>query len=488
MGSFFCVYKGGVVMQKKLGLGSGVAVCVGLIVATSCLVSLGTGMGSVGRWFIIPLFAVMVLNWFVAISFAELNSLMPGVEGGTGQYLMAGLGPLPSLIGNMSAYVITEILSLTAEITLCATVLKSLIFPGLSVGVIAMGVLTLFLVINLMGVDIFSKVQNVVVFLLIGSMVLIGFIGFAKLGNAANVVDYAAEAPTFAEIGGIPGLCSVAAIAFWLFIGVEFIIPVAKDMKNPKRDVLLAMTIGLVLLFFVQTILGVGMTNYVSLDGLLNDPESTPHMTYATNLLGNTGRIWMGFITILAAASTVNTVYASISKILQGMGASGMMPKVFAKTNKRGAAYVGLGLLYIGIAFIMLSGLAESSGVTFLLLAGSCFWLFTYMLIHLTVLILRRKYPDHPRKKWLTLGGVPQILGILGNAYMIWHIDSGDTRIQIFKLCGVLAAILIIYSVIWVCFVMKAKPFAPVPVEVINNGKMDYEKMNKPIKPEILPE
>ena len=78
-------------MKKKLGLGSGVAICVGLIVATSCLVSLGTGMGSIGRWFIIPLFAVMVLNWFIGISFAELNGLMPRVQGGTGQYLLAGM-------------------------------------------------------------------------------------------------------------------------------------------------------------------------------------------------------------------------------------------------------------------------------------------------------------------------------------------------------------------------------------------------------------
>ena len=58
-------------------------------------------------------------------------------------------------------------------------------------------------------------------------------------------------------------------------------------MKNPRRDVLLSMTIGLVLLFFVQSILGIGMTNYVSLDILANDPAGTPHMTYATNLLGN---------------------------------------------------------------------------------------------------------------------------------------------------------------------------------------------------------
>ena len=76
--------------------------------------------------------------------------------------------------------------------------------------------MAVFLIVNLFGVDIFSKVQNVVVFLLIGSMVLI----------------------------------------------------------------------GLALLFVVQRILGIGMTNYVSLDALANDPNSTPHMTYATNLLG----------------------------------------------------------------------------------------------------------------------------------------------------------------------------------------------------------
>lgn len=34
--------------------------------------------------------------------------------------------------------------------------------------------MAVFLIVNLFGVDIFSKVQNVVVFLLIGSMVLIG--------------------------------------------------------------------------------------------------------------------------------------------------------------------------------------------------------------------------------------------------------------------------------------------------------------------------
>ena len=51
--------------MKKLSLFDGISVTVGLIVATSCLVSLGTGMGMAGPAFILPMFVVMILNMFV---------------------------------------------------------------------------------------------------------------------------------------------------------------------------------------------------------------------------------------------------------------------------------------------------------------------------------------------------------------------------------------------------------------------------------------
>ena len=187
----------------------------------------------------------------------------------------------------------------------------------------------------------------------------------------------------------------------------------------------------------------------------------------------------MGIITILAAASTINTVYASVSRIVQGMGEEGMMPSVFAKTNKRGAAWVGLIVLFVFVAGIIASGLGATEGVSFLLLSGSCFWLLTYCLVHVTVLILRKRNPEYPRKKWLTLGGIPQIIGILGNVYMIWNISTGETRIKIFELCGVLFAVLVVYSIIWVCGVMKASPFQPVPVEVINDASVKFNELVK---------
>lgn len=458
-------------MKKKLSLFDGISVTVGLIVATSCLVSLGTGMGLAGRAFILPLFVVMILNMFIGLSFAELNRIMPNVDGGTGQYLLAGLGPVPSLVGNVSAYVITMVLASTGELGMCGKVLCQLFFPRVDNRIISLMILAIFFAINCFGVDIFSKIQNIVVVLLIGSMLALGLIGIFHLGTGTVITAAAQSQPAITGTGNV---MTLAALAFWLFIGVEFIIPVAKSMKNPKRDVLLAIILGLLLLFGVQAILGLGMVNYVDLGVLAADPSGTPHMTYAINLLGTAGKYWMGFVTILAAVSTMNTVFASTSRILQGMAEEKLMPKVLSKTNKYGAPYCGLLLMGILVGILTISNLINTKGITFVILAASCFWLVTYCMIHATVLILRKKYPEAPRNNKLKFFGIPQILGIIGNVYMFWNISSGAERITIFEIFGVIFLLLVIYAFIWVCGVMKVRPFEPVDMYTVNNSEKGF--------------
>ena len=63
--------------EKKIGLGSVVAAGVGLVVASTCLLSLGIGVSSIGISFIITMIAACVVNILTLLSIAELNSLMP---------------------------------------------------------------------------------------------------------------------------------------------------------------------------------------------------------------------------------------------------------------------------------------------------------------------------------------------------------------------------------------------------------------------------
>lgn len=459
--------------EKKLGLGSAISVCVGLIVATSCLLLLGQGMGLAGKGFLLAMFIVIVLNIFLALSFGELHGMMPGVEGGLGQYTLVGLGPVPSIVSNLSAYVITNLLAGSVEIAMCGIVLSQTFFKGVSPVVISIIILAFLTVINYLGVDIFAKIQNLVVVLLLGSLVLLGIISAFKLGTG-TVIEAAAQ--TQPVVTGFNGIISLSALAFWLFIGIEFVIPISKDLKNPKRDVPLAMILGILILFVIQSLMGIGMTNYVTLEQLMT--SEMPHMVFAENLLGTFGSYWMGFVTILAGVSTINTVLGSVTRILSGMAEAEMMPAVFYKKNSKGTPIAGLTMMALIISMILISGFANSSGLTNLLLAASCFWLTSYILVNITVLVLRNRYPNAKgRNKKLTFFGIPQILCIIGNIYMIWNIAEGADRIFIYKIFAVLLALMVAFALIWVKVIKRAPAFKCSTIDEINNVKLEGDKI-----------
>lgn len=461
-------------MNKKLGLPSAIAITVGLIVASSCLLSLGSGIGMAGKGFIISMFIVLILNVCLALSFSELHDLMPNVDGGMGQYTKVGLGSIPSIIANVSAYVIVNLLAASVEIAMCGMVVNEIFLPHIPAPVISIFFLLVLLIINYHGVDIFSKIQNIVVALLLLSIFAMGIISSLKLGTG-NVISH----QTAPAITGLGGYVSLSAMAFWLFIGIEFVIPVAKDLKNPKRDVLLAMILGISILFILQSILGNGMTNYVTLKELSS--SSMPHMVFARKLLGNAGAMWMGIITILAGISTSNTVLGGIPNVLAGMAESDLLPSFFAKKNKHNVALGGMFFIGIGDAILIITGITSSNTLSSLLLAASCFWLTSYILINITVLVLRHRYPDHPtRRKELTFAGIPQIIAIIGDIYMIAHIAEGAQQIFIYKLYFIILAITLAYALIWTRFIKKQPMFVPATLDEINATSITYPKKHQP--------
>lgn len=95
--------------DKKLGLGSVVSISVGLVIATSCLVSLGQGAGTVGVVFIFSMIIACLLNMTTVASLSELNAIMPNTTGGLAQYTLACLGPFPTLISMVGGYLLCNI-------------------------------------------------------------------------------------------------------------------------------------------------------------------------------------------------------------------------------------------------------------------------------------------------------------------------------------------------------------------------------------------
>ena len=199
--------------EKKLGLGNVVSISVGLVIATSCLVSLGEGAGTLGVTFILAMVIAMLLNMTTIASLSELNALMPNTTGGLAQYTLAALGPFPTLISMVGGYIICNTLSCGVEASIFSFSLADIIGGNIPSIVYTLIMTVIILIANLRGVDMFAKIQDVVAFLLVGSLVVMGFIGMIGMGTGVKIDQPAVLEADFGSVA------SMTAVAFWLFIG-----------------------------------------------------------------------------------------------------------------------------------------------------------------------------------------------------------------------------------------------------------------------------
>ena len=446
--------------EKTLGLRSVISISVGLVIATSCLVSLGQGAGAIGVTFIGAMVIACLLNMTTVASLSELNALMPNTTGGLAQYTLTSMGPFPTLISMVGGYLICNIMSCGVEASIfsyaMATTIK-LPIPSLAYTLI---MTVIVMIANLYGVDMFAKIQDVVAFLLVGSMLVLGIIGMLGLGTGQEVVQPYNMASDF------KGVVSMIAVAFWLFIGAEYVIPVSKNVRNAKRNVPLGMMIGLGLICVVQSVMVLGFHNYTPWGELAD--SAAPHLLYGENLLGSAGRIWMTLVSALAVVSTQNSTVNGLSGICQGMAKMNMMPRIFAKTNRHNVPYFGV--IFVSVFIFVFAALSDGSAdaISFLILVGSVFWMISYILAHIDVLILRRRLPKAPRSFKVPCGPLFPLIGIAGTAYMILNISNDPAeRNMIWLVTGITFLILAVYSFFWIKYKMKMPVFKSVPMEKV---------------------
>lgn len=446
--------------EKTLGLRSVISISVGLVIATSCLVSLGQGAGAIGVTFIGAMVIACFLNMTTVASLSELNALMPNTTGGLAQYTLTSMGPFPTLISMVGGYLICNIMSCGVEASIfsyaMATTIK-LPIPSLAYTLI---MTVIVMIANLYGVDMFAKIQDVVAFLLVGSMLVLGIIGMLGLGTGQEVVQPYNMASDF------KGVVSMIAVAFWLFIGAEYVIPVSKNVRNAKRNVPLGMMIGLGLICVVQSVMVLGFHNYTPWGELAD--SAAPHLLYGENLLGSAGRIWMTLVSALAVVSTQNSTVNGLSGICQGMAKMNMMPRIFAKTNRHNVPYFGV--IFVSVFIFVFAALSDGSAdaISFLILVGSVFWMISYILAHIDVLILRRRLPKAPRSFKVPCGPLFPLIGIAGTAYMILNISTDPAeRNMIWLVTGITFLILAVYSFFWIKYKMKMPVFKSAPMEKV---------------------
>lgn len=461
--------------MKKIGIFGAVSTGVGMLIATSCFVSSASGSSAVGTPFIIAIIIACIANMLAVLSIAELNAIMPNLTGGIAQYTLAGLGPLLTIVTMVGGYLISNVFAAPAEGAMFANVMTEMTDKAIPPEVFSVGITIILVLINLKGVNMSTVLQEIVATFMVLSLLILSLLGAFQVGTNEPITQEAVISSDLKDI--LP----LTAVAFWFFIGAEFIVPLGKDMKNPKK-VPLSMILSLGIMGLIQIIMVFGFHNYTQWSEL--GSAASPHLLYAVNMLGDFGRYWMIVVAIFAAVSTQNSIICSVSEICCGMAKMNLLPAFFQKKNKNGAPYWVIIILGVITCLIEASGISTGEQVAFLTLTCSLFWMLSYITSHINVIILRRKMKNVPRNFKTPLFPIIQVIGIALQLYMMFNISTdSNQKMKIYILCMALFAGLFIYAFIWVKYKLKLPLMKGIGVhQVIRMESPEYHKVQDYLK------
>ena len=443
-------------LRRGVGFHTALATSLGIVVASLTIVSLNQGYGLAGHrftWAVLIAYLIMICN---ALSFAELSALVPRASG-ISSYTLPALGPFMAIIATLSGYVLVNLLAGGAEVLVGAFVLHDVLGIEVSARAIAVFAIAALTVVNLLGIKVYGEVQIVLAYFMIASLAVIGAIGVFQPATVSTVSTATTADPA--------SLLSLVALAIWLFIGVDYVCPLAEEMTNPQRNVPLAMLSALTIILVASLLFGTAGAQHVAPQVLVD--SRTPHVTTAQAVLGPSGGYWVAFISIAASGSTLNTIIAAIPRLLFGLARQGAAPAVFARVHPRfrtpdvGILTVG-GVLLATVAF----GLSSKEGIIVFILAATFSYLITYATAHVDVIVLRARYPEAKRPFRTPLFPLPQLVGLVGVLYLLFNISPEPSMTaSVYLLGGGMVAATALYAALWIRFRMKRPLFAPEPLQ-----------------------
>lgn len=460
-----------------VGFPTALATAVGLIMSSPVILTVATGFSVGGDAFAIAMCIAFVMMLAQASTFAEAATLLP-TAGSVYDYLCCGVGRAFAIMGTLSAYMLVHAFAGTAETILSGVMFvvnfesldATLASSGLS-WTIGVGLVVLFGILNAFGITAYSRAELV---LTCGMWVsLMGF-GLIGLLSPAQVELHGGFGES--TIGSdLPAILSLTGMAMFMFVGMEFVTPLAVELKNPSRVIPRAMSLGLAAVAVCMVIYGAAIkrqveniaVNAAGTVHLLETPMAIPQ--FAEQMLGPAGRIWFGLAFLFAGAATINTLMAILPRILYGMALDGALPRIFAYLHPRSRAPL------MGIAVSVAIPCTHAwlirgdlDSITHLVLAAVCAWGIAYLLITLSVVMLRIRRPELPRpyrSPWFPL---PQIISSVGIVLALWYIaPPGIDPRSIYLPFGIMLGVTAAYALGWTVYVQRVHPFRPVPIEAV---------------------
>ena len=414
-------------LDRQLGLFDSTMMVIGIVIGSGIFMTTGLMADALPSAFLI------LIVWLLgglqmlagALTYAELGAAMPKA-GGQYVYLREAYGSLPAFLFGWVAF-IAYLTGTNAAIAVAVAEHLGSFYPSISTHNIVIGfdyfsisggqifAISLILIlsfINYLGILFGKWIQNVFTILKIGSILFFALAGlFISTGNH---IDFSIN-PTNMSIGSILTGMGIALVAVtWTVGGWEYVTFAAGEIKNPKKNLPLALIIGTVVILVLYIIINIAYLKVLPMDSLIGElkvGEATAKSLYGPGIAG-------AFVVVV-----IISMFGSLNgNILVGPRISYAMAKdelffskaadVHPKFHTPGNAIMIQGFW---AAVLVLSGTFEEI-ITLVVFVNFMMWIAASS----TVFVLRKKQPEleRPYKVW-GYPYVPAFFIIFSSAIMI---------------------------------------------------------------------
>ena len=311
-------------LKRTLGKKELMGIAIGQIIGAGVMSMMGVAIAMTGRSANLAFMLSAVFTMCTAFPSIFITSCLRMRGGQYTQFAVfagdkwAGYSSVVTFIGNMS---------LAMYALSFAEYALALLPTGYSEKVIALGIGTIFFILNFFGVDLMAKVQNLLVVVLILSLAMFAIFGMPHVDFAT----YFSNADGLFLTDGITGFLTATAYLGFATGGATVVLGVSAECKNPTKDipfVIITSTIGVAVLYgFVAT----AASGVLPIAEVANQPltlvaaEILPAPLYIVFIVGGA---------MFALATTLNSQIMSGTKPIMQACEDGWFPKSLAALSK----------------------------------------------------------------------------------------------------------------------------------------------------------
>lgn len=422
-------------LRPVIGIGGVFVTAVSYVIATTSLVSDFSGWFRHGIWFAVPLAVALGLNAALALSVSELCAAFP--RAGAVYSFTASVLAGSRAARSMALFTALSLFGMVAlggvgEIFAGALSLHDLLgAPWPLRGTVAL-LLALAVLPNLWGIVCTTQVSLVALILLLLVRWLFGVIGFAGWSpsgpwswqNVLSASDVARDMRAALTAG--------LGFAFWSCAGIEFVAPLAEEVRDVPRVFPRGMLLALAFIVLTSIVMGLGVSGTLSPDQRQQTLASAGacagncvHLAVGELMLGAWGRKLMALGAVASTYGTLAVGIGALARIAYGVAGEARLSERLTEPLRRlsGTNPTPRTALLITTAVCAVPAMFAESVVDWIL-PSMLLWVLVYATYHLLVLVDRQRSPERPRQ-FRAPRGVP-FAGLLGTLLATRYVLPDD--------------------------------------------------------------